>query len=273
MNCDGTVKFMPLIRPYFPKGRVYLGLVCNAGRSFAKTFIMEPERNLVKPAVIVFDVYETLLDMSDVERRVNNLMDSIRGYRIWFELFMQYCFVDNCTTQFNDFSSIAKATMKMTGSLLGHSVSDDAANSVLELLKHVPVHEHVPENLSLLSDEGYRIAALTNSPQKTILERMEHSGLISYFEHVLSAEQVKKYKPCIEVYEMAAKKLEVSINEILLVSAHGWDITGGANAGMQTAFIKHPREMLYPLAPQPEFICKNLDDLTRQLGITVNQNL
>jgi 2-haloacid dehalogenase len=233
---------------------------------------MEQATIHTKPSVILFDVYETLLDMSSVERKVNNLMDSIRGYRIWFELFMQYCFVDNCTTQFNDFSSIAKATMKMTGSLLGHNVSDDAANDILEQLKHVQVHEEVPENLSLLSDEGYRIAALTNSPQKTILERMEHSGLISYFEQVLSAEQVKKYKPCIEVYDMAAKKLGVPANEILLVSAHGWDIAGGANAGMQTAFIKHPREMLYPLAPKPEFICKNLEDLTQQLGISINQN-
>ena len=131
---------------------------------------MEQEMNNTKPTVILFDVYETLLDMSDVERKVNNLMDSIRGYRIWFELFMQYCFVDNCTGQFNDFSSIAKATMKMTGTLLGNSISDDAINDALEKLKHVPVHDGIPGCLSTLNDEGYRIAALTNSPQKTILE-------------------------------------------------------------------------------------------------------
>ena len=234
---------------------------------------MEQSTNHIKPSVILFDVYETLLNMSDIEKRVNHLLDSIRGYRIWFELFMQYCFVDNCTVQFNDFSSIARATMKMAGTMLGHPVREEQINDVLERLKHVPVYEDVPENLSALSDEGYRIAALTNSPKKTILERMEHSGLISYFEQVLSAEHVKKYKPCIEVYEWAAKKLEVPINEILLVSSHGWDIAGGTNAGMQTAFIKHPREMLYPLAPKPNFICNNLEDLTKQLGITINQNL
>src|SRR5687767_5855289 len=108
---------------------------------------MEQLSNHNKPLVILFDVYETLLNMSDIERRVNHLLDSIRGYRIWFELFMQYCFVDNCTVQFNDFTSIAKATMKMTGSMLGHPISDDQINEVLERLKHVPVHENVPENL------------------------------------------------------------------------------------------------------------------------------
>jgi 2-haloacid dehalogenase len=235
-------------------------------------FAMEQETNTgTKPSVLLFDVYETLLDMSDVERRVNNIMDSIRGYRIWFELFMQYCFVDNCIAQFNDFSSIARATMKMTGNLLGHVVTDDAVNDVLAILTHVPVHENIPGCLSVLSDEGYRIAALTNSPQKTILERMEQSGLISYFEQVFSAEQVKKYKPCIEVYEWAAKKLEVPVQEILLVSSHSWDIAGGANAGMRTAYIQHPRQMLYPLAPKPNFICNNLDQLVDQLGIAIKQ--
>jgi 2-haloacid dehalogenase len=248
-------------------------IVANTGRSFAKSFLMKQETNdIVKPSILLFDVYETLLDMSDVERRVNNLMDSIRGYRIWFELFMQYCFVDNCIAQFNDFSSIGKATMKMTGTLLGHNVQDDDTNDVLEMLKHVPVHEEVPEYLSVLSDAGYRIAALTNSPEKTISERMEHSGLISYFEQVISADQVKKYKPCIEVYEWAAKKLEVPTQEILLVSVHGWDVAGGANAGMQTAYIRQPKQMLYPLAPEPNFICNNLAHLADQLGIAINQN-
>lgn len=234
---------------------------------------MEQENNnAAKPSVLLFDVYETLLNMGDVERRVNNLMDSIRGYRIWFELFMQYCFVDNCTGHFNDFTSIAKATMKMTGALLGHSISDDDINEVLEMLKHVPAHEDVPEFLSILSDAGYKIAALTNSPQKTILERMELSGLISYFEEVLSAEQVKKYKPCIEVYEWASNKLTTPRNEILLVSAHSWDIAGGTNAGMQTAYIAQPRQMLYPLAPKPDFVCKSLGELLAQLGVTINQD-
>ena len=66
-----------------------------------------------KPRLILFDVYETLIDMNEMEKRVNHLMNSKRGYQIWFELFMQYCFVDNCTVQFNNFTSIAKATMGM----------------------------------------------------------------------------------------------------------------------------------------------------------------
>lgn len=223
------------------------------------------EQVINKPSLILFDVYETLLDTGDMERRVNHLMDSKRGYQIWFELFMQYCFVDNCTVQFNNFSSIGKATMQMAAQMLGRHTNDDDIEGILGLLHHLPLHEGVQKGLSVLNNQGFRIAALTNAPEHTVRQRMESTGLISYFEMVLSAEHVKKYKPCIEVYEWAARKLELDLHEILLVSSHGWDIAGGANAGMQTAYVKQDRSMFYPLAPQPNIICNNLIDLANQL--------
>jgi 2-haloacid dehalogenase len=217
------------------------------------------------PRVILLDVYETMLDMDDVERRVNHLTDSKRGYMVWFELFMQYCFVENCTARFNNFGSIAKATLQMTGKMLGRNITDDQADGVLEILKHLPVHDGVQKGLSRLRDMGFRIAALTNSPEKIMRERMEPTGLISFFELVLSAETIKKYKPCTDVYLWAASSLGEDIQHILLVSAHGWDIAGGGNAGMQTAYLRQPKQMLYPLAPSPNYICNNLDDLANQL--------
>lgn len=223
---------------------------------------MLPEHNQFKrPQLILFDVYETLLDMTEVEKKVNNLMDNKKGYTLWFELFMQYCFVDNCTAQFHNFTAIAKATMQMAARSFGESIDDQQIHSVLELLKHLPVHEGVQKGLSVLHNHDFRIAALTNSPQETVKDRMERTGLISYFEIVMSADQVKKYKPGLEVYEWACKKLKVPANEILMVSAHGWDLAGAANAGMQTAYMKQNKQMLYPLAPEPIFVCENIMQL------------
>lgn len=219
-----------------------------------------------KPQVILFDVYETLLDMGDVEKKVNVLFDSSKGYAVWFAMFMEYCFVANCANQYQAFTAIARATMQMAGNKLGKTIRDSDIDFVLELLKHLPVHENVQECLSELNDKGYRISALTNSPEKVVCERMERTGLISYFENVLSAEKVKKYKPGLEVYEWAARKLGAGAKDIMLVSAHSWDIVGAASAGMQTAFLKKGKQLLYPLAPKPTLVCSSLADLVNQLG-------
>lgn len=219
-----------------------------------------------KPKLILLDVYETLLDMSLVEKKVNQLLNNKKGYTIWFDLFMQYCFVDNCIEQFNNFSSIASATMQMAAQTMAADVQEDDIQGVLELLKHLPVHEGVQAGLSGLIDQGFEIAALTNSSERTVTERMVNTGLISYFKKVMSAEHVGKYKPDLKVYNWAVKEMETSPHETLLVSAHGWDIAGAANAGMQTAYLKQSKQMLYPLSPQPGYSCTGLTDLAFQLS-------
>src|SRR3954454_13093710 len=115
---------------------------------------------ITKPQIIVLDVYETLLDMREMERKVNSLLDSRKGYMLWFELFMQYCFVDNCTVQFNDFVSIAKATMQKSAYKLDRNVAESDIDNVLEMLKPLPVHDGVQQGLSALIDGGCCIAAL-----------------------------------------------------------------------------------------------------------------
>jgi 2-haloacid dehalogenase len=220
----------------------------------------------VKPKYIFFDVYDTLLNMNEVEKKMNNLLDSRRGYTIWFNLFMEYCFVDTCITQFNSFTAIARATMQMAGKLLSQDINDAEIESVLELLKHLPLHDDVQDALSKLNDDGYKIAALTNSTEKIVTERMQRTGLVSYFTNVMSAERVKKYKPDLKVYQWAAEQVNTEPADILMVSVHGWDIAGASNAGMRTAYIKRTERMHYPLAPAPDYTCKNLLELTEKLS-------
>lgn len=229
---------------------------------------VESTINFSGPKIMVFDVYETLLDMSEVERKINALTDSKRGYPIWFELFMEYCFVNNSLDTFHDFISIAKVTLQMAGNILGKTISDPEANNLLELLKHLPVHEEVQSGLSQLNDLGYTIIALTNAPEKTVCERMDRTGLISYFEKVFSAETVKKYKPEKKVYQWAAQKLNVNTSDMLMITAHGWDIAGASNAGMKTAFVKRDKQLLYPLSPQPDIRCSSLHEFVAKVKET-----
>jgi 2-haloacid dehalogenase len=107
--------------------------------------------------------------------------------------------------------------------------------------------------------------ALTNAPEKLVFERMERTGLVSYFDEVLSAETVKKYKPDKTVYQWAAEKIKSDVSEILLITAHGWDIAGAANAGMKTAFLKRHKEFLFPLSPEPDLTGNQLSELVSVL--------
>src|SRR5689334_3253147 len=95
------------------------------------------EQAPIRPKVILLDVYETLFDMTDVREKVNDLLGSNKGYALWFESFMQYCFVDNCTCQFHEFPAIAKATMEMMAKRFGRNLTDADYDRALDLLRHL----------------------------------------------------------------------------------------------------------------------------------------
>lgn len=73
------------------------------------------------------------------------------------------------------------------------------------------------------------------------------------------------YKPDLRAYKWLLEQLNVAPHEALMVAAHGWDVAGAKEAGMQTAFIARPGKALYPLAKQPDYIVKNLEELASLL--------
>lgn len=192
-------------------------------------------------------------------------MSSKRGYLFWMELLTEYCLTSNSTGRYYEFTSIAAATLQMTAQAFRREISETQSNDILTLLRHLPIHETAQQGLSALYNQNFRIAALTNSEESIIRERMERTGLISYFEQVLSAGQIKNYKPATEVYLWAAEKLSVNPDKILMISVHSWELAGAAAAGMQTAFLNHEKQLWFPLGLKPLFICNNLAELSEQL--------
>jgi 2-haloacid dehalogenase len=217
-----------------------------------------------KISLLLFDVYGTLLDMSDVKRKVNKYLDSKRGYGFWSETFMHYCLVENATNH-NNFTDIARASMKMAAKIFDIDYSRDGFDEILEMLKHLPLHEGVRDGLSLLQDKNYRFVALTNFPGSIVLDRMERTGLISYFEKIFTPEETGKYKPDSAAYHYATKQSGIENEKTLMITSHGWDICGSMHAGLQSAYIERGGEVLYPLSPKSQYTAKDLNDLARQL--------
>ncbi len=209
------------------------------------------------PTVILFDVNETLMNMKPLKKELNELLGA-RGFRIWFNTLLHYSLVGNCTQQYHDFSAIASAAFDMTASSLAIKVKEKDKIEALSRLKRLKAYPDVSKGLKLLQNNGYRLATLTNSPETTLLEQLEYSSLTGFFEKTLSVDSIRKYKPSPETYHWAAAQMGVNVQDIIMVAAHGWDIIGAIQAGMQAAFIERKGQSLYPLAVMPDYKGKNL---------------
>lgn len=90
---------------------------------------------------------------------------------------------------------------------------------------------------------------------------------------VFSCESIGVYKPRPLAHRQAARWLQLSPSECLMVAAHGLDLAAAARAGYKTAFVRRPAEW-GPLG-EPElmksditfdYVADDFNDLADQLG-------
>ena len=215
-------------------------------------------KSVSKPSVVIFDLNETILDLSPLRKKVNSILDSNKGFLYWFELMLHHSLVANDTNDYHDFSTIGGATLQMAAQILEtHLDKGDKEKVAAQFLK-LQAHADVEKGLQKLQAAGLRLATLTNAAPAVLTSQIAYAGLDEYFELNLSVDAIKKYKPALETYRWAAAKMGVAPEQIIFVAAHGWDVAGAMQAGMQAAYIERKGQSLYPLAPEPAFVEKDM---------------
>ena len=221
---------------------------------------------MARPKVILFDVNETLLDLTPVKESVGKALGGRPELApLWFTTLLQYSLVTTVADHYLDFGEIGAACLRMVAKNHGVELSEDAAKKAIAPMRALPPHADVIPALKRLRDADYTLVTLTNSSNASVADQMEHAGLTQFFEALLSVEDVGKYKPHAEVYRWAAGRVGVDVSECLLVAAHGWDVAGAAWAGMRTAFVARPGQQMFPLGPAIDITVPSLAELPGEL--------
>jgi len=230
-----------------------------------KNKTMETELN--RPKVLFFDVNETLLDLTAMEKSVGKALGGRNELLpLWFTTMLQYSLVTTVGRKYEAFGVIGAAALQMVAANYGITISEEEAKeAILPPLRSIPAHPEVKESLKKLKEAGYTLVSFTNSSNIGVETQFKNAGLIDYFDQRLSIEDIGKFKPHTDAYDWAARKMGIQSNECMLVAAHGWDIAGAIWAGWRGAFISRPGAQLYPLAPKPEIHESDLALVTKKL--------
>jgi 2-haloacid dehalogenase len=223
------------------------------------------------PAVLVFDVNETLVDIEVLEPYFTTLFGQTGVLREWFGQLVMYSMAVTLSNCYTDFFSLGRATLQMLAEAHGVALSNGDAAAVTEAMATMPAHPDAAEGLSRLRDDGYRLVALTNSPARP--ERptaVDNAGLAGYFERQFSVDELRVFKPSTVLYQHTAHELGVQHSACMMVAAHAWDIIGAQAAGFSGALLTRPGNAPLRVEEfhQPDFIAADLVDLARQLAQT-----
>jgi len=223
---------------------------------------------LTAPAVLVFDVNETLIDIESLAPLFGGLFGDERVLREWFGQLVMYSMTATLAEHYVDFFTIGQGVLHMLADIYRVDVTDDDVRRLQEQMRTMPAHPDVAAGLEALRDNGFRLVTLTNSPHKPgVRTPLENAGLADFFEHQFSVESCRAFKPSPSVYRYVCQRLDVAPADCMMVAAHVWDTVGAQNVGFSGALITRPGNPPLPVdgLPQPDLVVSDLRQLAEQL--------
>lgn len=219
----------------------------------------------MRPEVVVFDVNETLLDLSPLRIDFEDVFGTPDPMGEWFARLLHGSLVSNHLEHYRAFGVIGVEALLQVAERHGVDLDEATATEVVTRLAILPAHLDVIPALERLLDAGFRTAALTNSSTKAANVQIENAGLHTFIQRVVSVEEVGRFKPDPATYRHVAQVMDVRIASSMVVSAHDWDVAGALRAGAEAAFIRRPGLSWSLPGPMPELTGSDLTGIADQL--------
>src|SRR5204863_801010 len=96
----------------------------------------------------------------------------------------------------------------------------------------------VRPGLEALASKGLRLAILSNGAPTMLDLVTKNAGIHSLLEAVVSADDMRVFKPSPAVYGAVADRLQLQMHEIGFVSSNSWDVSGSSAAGLTAFWIQ-----------------------------------
>ncbi|TDW29826.1 haloacid dehalogenase type II [Cryobacterium psychrophilum] len=219
------------------------------------------------PPVIVFDVNETLSDMSPLAQRFRDIGAPVGLAALWFATLLRDGFALTASGDHASFSVIgADALRRLLADVKLDRSADAAVDHVMTGLTSLGVHPDVPAGIRALSAAGLRLTTLSNGSARIADALLSAAGIRNEFEALLSVDDAPAWKPARASYDYAAAALGTDPAGMLLVAVHPWDIHGAARAGLRTAWVNRTGERYPGYFEAPEFTVAALTELPAALA-------
>ncbi len=215
----------------------------------------------------IFDAYGTLFDVAAAARRAAEQPGQTKLAEVWPKLAadwrskqLQYTWLRAITGEHTPFWEVTKDGLDWAMQASG---LDDPVlrETLLALYWELPAYTEAPRMLATLKAKGYTTAILSNGSPDMLEGARDFSGLGEWLDATLSVEDVGIFKPARVVYDMVGDRFGTKPDQVLFVSANGWDAAGATGYGFHTVWVNRAGEPVDRLPAKPAHIVSDLSTI------------
>lgn len=240
------------------------GTTAVASRAFARASESAPPHRI---RAVAFDAF-AIFDAGPVFGACESEFPG-RGAELaamWRTRLFEYQWLRALGGRYSDFGETSAAALVFACTSLGIELQPDIRDKLLQGFHELRPWPDVVTALASLRRRGLRTALLSNATPKILDAGVAASNLAGLFDHVISTDRVRTFKPHPKAYRLGVDVLRLEKQEILFVAFAGWDAAGARWFGYPTYWNNRLGAAAEELGTAPDASGATLDALARWLG-------
>lgn len=181
----------------------------------------------------------------------------------WRTAQFDYCWLRANGKRYKNFSEITKDALVVAAKKTGVQPSAQEFDQLLQQYHTLPVWPDVIPALEKMKQQKIQVVFLSNMTKEMLQRNSEHNKIEKYFDHVISTDEAKTYKPDPKAYQLGVDTCKLKKNEILFVAFAGWDAAGSVWFGYPTYWLNRAGSVEDELDAKPGGVGKTMDELER----------
>lgn len=187
---------------------------------------------------VAFDLF-TIFDPRSVTAAVEAAVPG-RGAAFalaWRTRQFEYAWLRAAGDRYVDFHTVTGDALRVTAREHDVRLDDTECARLVDAYTTLQPWPDSVEALRRMRESGLRLAPLTNYSPGMIAALVRHAGITELFEHQLSTDAVRSYKPHPRAYQLGVDRFALPREQIAFAAFGGWDAAGATWFGYPTFWV------------------------------------
>jgi len=181
----------------------------------------------------------------------------------WRTRIFEYCWLRTLNQTYVDFWQVLDDALVFAFKAAKIELKPEARDKFMDAFLRVKPWPEAVEALKSMRQAGIRLAYVSNLTPKMLTVMSQSAGISDQFEHILSTDRGKAYKPDPRAYQMAEVVFNLPRENIAFAAFGGWDAAGAKSFGLNTFWVNHVNAPVEELGVRPDAIGTTLTELAK----------
>jgi 2-haloacid dehalogenase len=226
--------------------------------------------SILSPRAVIFDAYGTLFDVHSVVAAAEQLFpgqgDTLS--QLWRQKQIEYTQLrtlsDPAGARYEPFWAVTLDALRFAATRLKleHALTPAAEKRLMDEYACLAAFPDTVAALKRLRKRAdLKLAILSNGNPQMLDIAVKSAGMTGLFDHVLSVDTVRAYKPAHAAYALGTQAIGAAAPEMVFVSSNGWDVTGATWFGYTTFWLNRMAMPAEQLGVLPRGTGRDMTDL------------